>query len=93
MRGSDDPDSTHPKLGKPSSMTDDNGKVNGTGHLNVELDEVDGELSRRVEREDGVLLDRPHPPVRRPQLVHAAAPVPDHGEPRRLKRHSNAVTT
>lgn len=59
---------------------------NPQGYLNVEFDEVEGELGGGVEGEDGVLLEGLHPPVRRLQLVHPVTPVAHHHELRRLER-------
>lgn len=48
--------------------------------LNVEFDEVDGELGGGVEGGDGVLLHVFHPPIRRLHYVHAASSVSHHHE-------------
>lgn len=64
-------------------------------HLDIELDKVDAELCRGIEREEGVLFDGREPAVGRLQHVHAAASMPDHCERGRLQRRldGNPVPT
>lgn len=68
------------------SLNSKHGETDKSKHLDIELDKVNAELCRGIEREEGVLLDGLEPAVGRLQHVHAAASMPDHRELGRLQR-------
>nr|GMC55646.1 serine/threonine-protein phosphatase 7 isoform X1 [Ipomoea batatas] len=47
-------------------------------NLDIKLDEISQVISRGIEREDGVLLEGIHSPIRRLQYIHSVPSVSDH---------------